>query len=118
MQIRLHSHRLVPYVLPPLPWEPEDVIHYFTACPHVSAAWSFLVLRVTLVIGGPVADRLLIMFAWPSSAADQSIASAVAAYAELAWLSRDNPEPLLLILVHARVAAATAEKVVSSIFQS
>jgi hypothetical protein len=69
---------------------------------------------VTLLIGGMVADCLLIMFAWPQFAEDQAVALKVDA--GLVWLSRHNTDPLLLVLVQARVNAAAAERWAPSIF--
>ncbi len=76
----------------------------------------FLALRVALLIGGPVADRLLLFLAWPPCPADGAIALAVAAFVELAWSSRDEPGPILPILVRARVDAA--EAALPSIFRN
>ncbi len=48
------------------------------------------------------------MFAYPSTAGDWTVAPAVAAYTELAWVSRDDPEPVLPMLVSTRVDALVA----------
>ncbi len=110
LPLKIHRHRLC------CPEQPEDAVHFFTACRCISATWSFLVLLVTLLIGAPVADCPLLMFAWPPCTADGAIALAVATYVELAWSSPDNLGPLLLVLVRARVDLVAAEKAVSSIF--
>ncbi len=60
-------------------------------------------------------DCLLIMFAWPQFAEDQAVALTVDA--GLAWSSRHNTDPLLPVLVQARVDAAAAEKWAPSIFR-
>jgi hypothetical protein len=96
----------------------EDAVHFFTACSRASAAWSFLVLRIALLIGGPVADHLLLFLAWPPCSVDGAVALAVAAFVELAWSSRDEPGPILPILVRARVDAAAAEAALPSIFRN
>jgi hypothetical protein len=119
LQVRRHRLRLAPSPhCPHCPGVVEDVLHFFTACSRASAAWSFLALRVALLIGGPVADRLLLFFAWPPCPADGAIALAVAAFAELAWSSRDEPGPILPVLVRARVDAAAAEAALPSIFRT
>jgi hypothetical protein len=87
----------------------EDVLHFFTYCSRVEAAWAFLAFRVALLLGGPVADRSLLFFAWPVSRWDPPIALAVAAYAALAWETREEAGPLLPALVRARVDGAAAE---------
>jgi hypothetical protein len=76
-----------------------------------------LALLVTLLIGGLIADRLLLMFAWPQIPSDGAIVLAVATYAELASSSWGDPDPLLLVLVCPRVDVLAAEKAVPSIFQ-
>jgi hypothetical protein len=40
----------------------------------------------------------------------QALLLVVVAYAELAWLSRNDPDLLLPVIVHARVDIAVAEK--------
>jgi hypothetical protein len=96
----------------------EDAVHFFTACSRSSAAWSFLALRIALLIGGPVADRLLLFLAWPPGPADGAVALAVVAFVELVWSSRDEPGPVLPILVRARVDAAAAEAALPSVFRN
>jgi hypothetical protein len=75
-----------------------------------------LSFRVALLAGGPLPDRLLLFFAWPACELDAQFATAVAAYVELAWATREDSEPLLPVLVRARVDAAAACGPVRSIF--
>ncbi len=75
----------------------------------MEAAWAFLAFRVALLLGGPVSDRSLLFIAWPASRWDPPIALAVAAYATLAWETREEAGPLLPALVRARVDGAAAE---------
>jgi hypothetical protein len=110
LPLKIHRHSLC------CPEHPEDAAHFFTACCCISATWSFLVLLVALLIGAPVADCPLLMFAWPPCTTDGAIALAVATYVEFAWSARDNPGTLWSILVRARVDLVAAEKGVSSIF--
>jgi hypothetical protein len=77
----------------------EDVLHFFTACLQVSAAWSCLSLQVVSQLGCLILDWLLLSFTWPSGDLDLPNAAADAAIAEPAWPSRDNPERLLPVLV-------------------
>ncbi len=117
LQARRHRLRLAPSPhCPHCPNVTEDVLHFFTACPRVATAWALLSFRVALLVGGTVPDRLLLFFAWPAGGLDLSIAAAVAAYAELAWSTRDDTGPLLPALVHARVDAAAACGTAKSIF--
>jgi hypothetical protein len=119
LQVRRHRLQLAPSPhCPHCPGVVEDAVHFFTACSRASAAWSFLALRVALLIGGPVADRLLLFFAWPPCPADGAVALAVATYVELAWSSRDEPGPILPVLVRARVDVAAAEAALPSIFRN
>jgi hypothetical protein len=67
-----------------------------------------LSFRVALLAGGPLLDRLLLFFALPACELDSQFATAVAAYVELAWATREDSEPLLPVLVRARVDAAAA----------
>jgi hypothetical protein len=87
----------------------EDVLHFFTACSRVEAAWAFLAFRVALLLGGPVPDQSLLFLAWLASPWDSPIALAVAAYASLAWDTREEEGPLLPALVRAHVDGAAAE---------
>ncbi len=119
LQVRHHRLRLAPSPnYPHCPGVVEDTVHFFTACSRVYAAWSFLALRVALLMGGPVADRLLLFLAWQPCATDGAVALAVAAFAELAWSSREDPGPVLPALVRARVDVAAAEMALPSIFQN
>jgi hypothetical protein len=119
LQVRRHRLRLAPSPdCPHCPGVVEDTVHFFTTCSRVSAAWSFLALRVALLLGGPVPDRLLLFFAWQPCAADGAVALAVAAFAELAWSSREDPGPVLPALVRARVDVAAAEAALLSIFRN
>ncbi len=69
-------------------------------------------------MGGPVPDRLLLFLAWQPCAADGAVTLAVAAFAELAWASREEPGPVLHTLVRARVDVAAAEMALPSILQN
>jgi hypothetical protein len=69
------------------------------------------------LVGGPVPDHLLLLFAWPACGLDIPIAVAVAAFVELAWSTREDSEPLVPALVRARVDAAAASAAVGSIFR-
>ncbi len=117
LQVRRHRLRLAasPHCSR-CPGVVEDALHFFTACPLVAAAWALLSFRVALLAGGPFPDRLLLFFAWPVSELDLQFATAVAAYVELAWATREDSEPLLPALVRARVDAAAAGGTVRSIF--
>ena len=110
VQDRRHRLRLAPSPhCDRCPGVVEDVLHFFTSCSRVEAAWAFLAFRVALLLGGPVADRSLLFFAWPASRWDSPIALAVAAYAALAWETREEVGPLLPALVRTRVDGAAAE---------
>ncbi len=110
VQDRRHRLRLTPSPhCVRCPGVVEDVLHFFTSCVRVEAAWAFLAFRVSLLLGGPVPDRSLLFFAWPASRWDPPIASAVAAYAAVAWETREEVGPLLPALVRARVDGAAAE---------
>jgi hypothetical protein len=110
VQDRRHRLRLAPSPhCDRCPGVVEDVLHFFTSCSRVEAAWAFLAFRAALLLGGPVPDRSLLFFAWPASQWDPPIALAVAAYAALAWETREEAGPLLPALVRARVDGASAE---------
>ncbi len=82
---------------------------FFTSSSRVEAAWAFLAFRLALLLGGPVPDRSLLFLAWPASRWDPPIALAVAAYAALAWETREEVGPLLPAFVRARVDGAAAK---------
>jgi hypothetical protein len=110
VQDRCHCLRLAPSPhCDRCPGLVEDVLHFFTSCSRVEAAWAFLAFRVALLVGGPVPDRSLLFFAWPASRWDPPIALAVAAYAALAWETQEEVGLLLPTLVRARVDGAAAE---------
>ncbi len=61
-----------------------------------------LALWVALLKGWPVVEHLLLMF--------------VSSFAELAWLSKDDPNPLQPTLVHVWINMAAAEREVPFVF--
>jgi hypothetical protein len=66
--------------------------------------------------GGPVADHLLLMFAWPLGVEDCAVTLVVASFPELAWLSKDDPNPLQPSLVHVWINMAAADREVPFVF--
>ena len=82
----------------------EDVLHFFVSCPRVADAWAYLAWRVTLAIGGPVADRRVLFLAWPPSVEDLHVTLAVLTFLEWVWEFREGGDLVLGVLV-ARVQA-------------
>jgi len=100
LQVRRHRLRLSPSAACERCGVVEDVLHFFTACPRVAEAWSYLVWRASLAIGSPVSDRRLLFLAWPPCVADIHVTLAVLSFLEWAWESREggvdlDPEELV-----------------------
>jgi hypothetical protein len=51
----------------------EDILHFFTACPRVAAAWAFLGHRAAFSMGRPLTDQDLLFLAWPPSPIDAAL---------------------------------------------
>ncbi len=88
----------------------KDLLYlfFYTSRLVVEAAWALLAFWVALLLGGLVPDRSLLFFAWPASPWDSPMALAIAAYASLAWDTREEVGLLLPALVRACVDGAAA----------
>jgi hypothetical protein len=93
-----------------------DILHVFTACPRVAAAWAFLLFRATLHLGVALTDSTLLYLAWPSSPGDASAALAIIIYSEWVWATIDSPDALLPPLLAAKVKEAAGRGPPVSIF--
>jgi hypothetical protein len=74
-----------------------DVLHLFTACARVAAAWAYLYARASARLGAALTDQELLFLAWrPGGAAeDEMVVPAVTAYSSWVWESQDSPAVLL-----------------------
>jgi hypothetical protein len=121
LQVRRHRFKIVPSPACPRCQAPvEDVLHFFTACPRLVAAWEFLVYRAARCLGGPPPpDRLLFFLAWPRfppSAAENAVVLAVVVFIELAWSTRAAVADLTPEAVRSAVDEAAAAGPLPSIF--
>jgi hypothetical protein len=67
-----------------------DVRHLFVACARVTAAWSRLFYRASLVLPFPLDDELLLYLAWPPGCGDDNIlVEAVTAFTDWVWTAGD-----------------------------
>ena len=68
----------------------EDVVHFFTVCPRVANAWALLATKFVLATGQQVADRRLLLLAWPPGVMDLHVTLAVLSFMEWVWEGRDE----------------------------
>jgi hypothetical protein len=121
LQVRRHRFGMVASPACPRCAAPvEDVLHFFTACPRVAAAWEFLLFRAAVCLGPPPPpdDRLLFL-AWPRFPpfpAENAGVLAVVVFCELAWSIRAAVAALSPEAVRSAVEAAAASGPLPSIF--
>jgi hypothetical protein len=98
----------------------ETLLHFFTSCERVSAAWYFLFFKATLTLGCQLSDESLFKLAWPPSLAraEAAVILAVTTFSSWAWASRGDPDLLAPPELQARVRAAAADSPTFSIFKS
>ena len=70
----------------------EDLVHIFTRCPRVAAVWQQLVASLVAATG-PVPDEDLLLLAWPPTARDGDIATAIMVFVHLVWTTRGEGRP-------------------------
>jgi len=85
----------------------EDVLHFFTACPRVAAAWECLLFYICRLLGGPISDRSLLFLAFPISVHEIHIIYAVLSFADLVWSGRHEVAALTPQAVKACVGGAS-----------
>jgi hypothetical protein len=105
-RLRLEQDPGCPFCAAPL----ADVLHLFTACARVVAAWAYLYARASAALGVVLSDEELLFLAWrPRDAAvDELVVPAVVAYSGWVWESRDSPLLLNPDQLRLEVAVAVA----------
>jgi exonuclease III len=97
-----------------------DVLHVFTACRRVTAAWNYLLCRATLLLGLRLSDEDLLYLAWPASPASglvrSSVALAVLTFSSWVWETRHQPDVLIPDDLRRRAASATSSSLLKTIF--
>ena len=97
----------------------ETILHFFTGCGRVSAAWHYLLFRATLTLGCGLTDESLLLLTWPPTVAraDAAVTMAVTTFTSWAWRTRDSAEVLPPHDLRARVRCAAEEGPLASIFE-
>ena len=67
-------------------------MHIFTRCPRVAAVWQQLVASLVAATG-TVPDEDLLLLAWPPTARDGDIATAIMVFVHLVWTTRKEGRP-------------------------
>ena len=70
----------------------EDLEHIFTRCIRVAGVWQQLVASL-VASTGPAPDRDLLLLAWPPTARDNDIATAIMVFVHLVWTTRGETRP-------------------------
>jgi len=101
------------------PARDDTILHFFTSCERVSAAWHYLFFRATLTLGVALTDEALLLLAWAPATprAEAAVTLAVTIYTAWAWTSRDSPDVLPPHVLRARVRRAAEEGPLASIFE-
>ena len=101
------------------PAEDDTILHFFTSCARVSAAWHYLFFKATLTLGVALTDEALLLLAWAPATprAEAAVTLAVTTYTAWAWTSRDSPDVLAPHDLRARVRRAAEEGPLASIFE-
>jgi hypothetical protein len=93
------------------------VLHVFTGCPRVSAAWHSLLFRASLALDLALTDQSLFYFAWEPRDTDPAVVFALQVYASWVWESAASPAPLNPAVLARKVTAAAAAAVQVSLFR-
>ena len=93
------------------------VLHVFTGCPRVSAAWHSLLFRASLALGLALTDQSLFYLAWEPRDTDAAVVFALQVYASWVWESAASPAPLNPAVLARKVSAAAAAAVQVSLFR-